>query len=88
MLIVEEIYRELLMVWDKEFSLRMVCDDSRIVDGWCRAHWDIVRTSIGEHAERNHHLSAEQRSHEEMKTYVVFFTRWYPGRRAVAVVRL
>jgi len=47
------IYRELPMVRDKEFSLRMICDNFCIMDDRCRADRDVVRASIGEHAERN-----------------------------------
>ena len=43
--------QELPMIWNKEFSLRMICDDLCIVNDGCRTHWDVVRASICEDAE-------------------------------------
>ena len=64
------------MVWDKEFSLRMICDNFCIVDDWCRTDWDVVWASVCEHADETNHLSSERTGKYIKKPYVVFLTRW------------
>jgi hypothetical protein len=48
------------MVWDKEFSLRMVCDDFCIVDDWCRATGTLYGLPFVNTLNETNHLSTER----------------------------